>query len=583
MITQHVLPVQPTTPDAGDDAAATHHLCAGVHLDVGFRNQVLRWICVDSYHRVAPSYHFDIVPVMRHAWWALHLEGLLHLTIVTSAALPAVVAGPRVLLIAACGFVLAWQAKQGIRGLWRIAELKMAPSTAKGGRSRRRGLASLRDECEVADIRQRLRRLGAAMVVVAVTAAVLIGGSETAMRTSLGVLAAHVLAALLVGGARQYLLNRLHATGCPRPARMSRREAAVDVQQRHPCVIYRGRPVKDGEEDDSARFTLFGDESPFIGSGELIHQWNPPMAIRLLRPGIGFDDEDQGPRDYENPPFKASELVAHLKCALQRLAEDAESVRLKGRWRDRVYVSDTDMSIDRSLLREKITDERMAEIIDNPDGRRHHFLEVSAPVAGPELVATVLLRAGVNGRTLTLDFAGCALTRTPQPFQRIDGYAEHGKRAVVSSALRQLVRLPDEYLRLWRLILWPLFALAAIWARKDRTLTPVRGVLIGTRFSAREEETQEWGEAQLDKTEILKHMKVIERCLLRATKDFLKERNVDVSEFEDRELKIINSGILNMGGKNDIKNSAVGLNANVGNAAEGPPREAGQGGEGEGA
>ncbi|MGH3923482.1 MAG: hypothetical protein ACRDTT_11550, partial [Pseudonocardiaceae bacterium] len=55
------------------DTAATRYLCAGVYVDRSFRDLILRKIHNDARHRVAPSYGFDLVPVVQHVWrsWLL--------------------------------------------------------------------------------------------------------------------------------------------------------------------------------------------------------------------------------------------------------------------------------------------------------------------------------------------------------------------------------------------------------------------------------------------------------------------------------------------------------------------------------
>src|SRR5437868_9911874 len=63
--------------------AATRHLCAGVHLDPSFRDLVLRGVHNDSARMVAPSYGFDLVPVVEHAWLSWRLEILQHVYVLT--------------------------------------------------------------------------------------------------------------------------------------------------------------------------------------------------------------------------------------------------------------------------------------------------------------------------------------------------------------------------------------------------------------------------------------------------------------------------------------------------------------------
>ncbi|MGB6164341.1 MAG: hypothetical protein WCF33_16795 [Pseudonocardiaceae bacterium] len=48
----------------------------GVYLDQAFRDMVIRKVHNDPRRRVAPSYGFDLIPVVEHAWraWALEVS-----------------------------------------------------------------------------------------------------------------------------------------------------------------------------------------------------------------------------------------------------------------------------------------------------------------------------------------------------------------------------------------------------------------------------------------------------------------------------------------------------------------------------
>ncbi|UCM91266.1 hypothetical protein [Streptomyces marincola] len=259
------------------------------------------------------------------------------------------------------------------------------------------------------------------------------------------------LISLVVGAVRQIRLNRILVSEELRPRRLSKREAAVARQQEHDCVVFprRDHSADDEEDDETINLTLFGNESPFVGAGELIHQWNPPMNIQLLRDEI--EDEPLHEREYAVPPFQTHELVDHLRRAVEQLRDDEVAIRLPAHVRDRVYIAENDVSVERDLLGEKcIAPTHMQGIINGQDPKKHHFLEVSVPTIGGELVATVLLQVRVQGRTLSLSFAACALTRTPRSFQRVNEFGWHGSGAVVWSALEELVGLPKQIATFWK-------------------------------------------------------------------------------------------------------------------------------------
>jgi hypothetical protein len=265
-------------------------------------------------------------------------------------------------------------------------------------------------------------------------------------------------------------------------------------------------------------------------------------------------------REHASPPFQAHELVDHLKKAMAPAGAASDPARLRGfQVSDRLYVAETDVTAERGFLQGRCRPEEIESVIDDPHGAAQHYLEIRVTTTG-ELVTTAFLRVTIRGRSLSLDFAACALTRTPVGYQVLDGFAESGTGAVLRSALRGLRDLPDTVGGLWRLGEIPWMLARAAWARKDRTIAPRRRATIGTRLSVREEKSTLWDEAELDKITIYDEFKIIERRLLKATEDFLETKEVDTSMFKRQIFSIINTGVFNMG-KLEMSRTVVGTNA----------------------
>ena len=565
MITPQALPA---TEPTDEPTAATRHLCAGVYVDERFRDLVIDKVCTAPHRRVAPSYGFDVVPVMHHAWRAAALMTLLRMALLGAVVTPALAGAVPTTILIVC--VLAMLRLLRIAML--IREVDREASSKR--ESKRRGLGPLRDQGYLvrlflprrySALTPSYKRLRVAMLSLLVTSLTVALANPGDARAAVYLAAGMTLMCLLVGAARQLMLNQILRAQTLRPTRLSSRQRVADVQQRHVCAVYRRprhREDKGEDQDDLTAFTLFGDESPFIGAGELVYQWNPPMSIQLLRPNT----DDEAPlheREHLIPPFQTHELVDHLREAVQLLDTDSQDVRLPVQVRDRVYVAETDVAADHSLLPHALDEASLRTLINAPGSKQHHFLEFTAPTEGSEYVATVLLHVSLQGRTLSLSTAACALAHTPRSFQRSEEFGHHGALAVVWAALRELAALPLEIQESWRALRY-LFALskAAVLPR-DLTVAPIRNVLIGSRVSIREESSQDWSKIQLEKSDILGQMKTIEQRLLRATSDFLYSRDVDISEFTNRALNIINSGIFNFGDNNNFSHNAVGDAAQV--------------------
>ncbi|MFE9454577.1 hypothetical protein [Streptomyces sp. NPDC006739] len=547
-----------------EPTAATRHLCAGVYVDERFRDLVIDEVCTAPHRRVAPSYGFDIVPVMQHAWRAAALRALPRAMVLAAVAGPLLTGSVPAAVLIAGGFALLLLLRLAV--LLRSAD----DQSMTVGRSRRRALDPLRaHRFLLRFLLPRVTTPTARMVKRVTTAALWLVLTILAVgllypRQAVAALllaAALTLVYLAVGAARQLILNRILRTPVLRPSRLSGRQRAADRQQHHMCAVYRRSRHADDADDDLTRFTLFGDESPFIGAGELVYQWNPPMSIQLLR--AESDEEPLHEREHAVPPFKAHELVEYLREAVLPLNADSHDVRLPAEVRDRVYVAETDVAVDRSLLPHHFTRGQLRSIIDTPESKQHHFLEIITPADGSEFVATVLLHVSLQGRTLTLSTAACVLAHTPRSFQRAEEFGHHGAAAVIWAAFNELSALPTDIQHSWRVLRY-LYTLAkAAVLPRDLTTNPIRNILIGSRVSIREESSQTWTKVQLEKTDILGRLKTIEQRLLSAASDFLQARGVDTSGFNDRALKIINSGIFNFGDNNSFTNNAVGDAAQV--------------------
>lgn len=550
-------------PDQYSELSATRHLCAGVYLDRPFRELVIRKVHNDSRRRIAPSYGFDLVPVVRHAWHAWVLEVVLHTAVLAILTTGLVLHQALAVVIVLCATAMSLVLADAVRNLAEFVRLRALSEASRW--SERSGSRLPLTEMQDLDTRKRRLKLSFAGFVVlglvpAITARILGKSLHTAMPTAITLAAALMVSGVVVGILRQLRLNANQRAQSLRPATLSRREKVLDEQQSPRCVVYQ-RPTSKTNADP-LDLLLKSEElpSPFVGSGKLVNRWLPPMTVQLLRPDPS-NRLDLAQREHTKPPFQAHQLVDQLKTALTQLTTDRGNENLPGlQVRDRLYVAESDISKDRTLL--NANDFFVKKIIDNPLTTAHHFLETCVPIAGGELVTTVLIRVSLKGRCLSLDVATCALTRTRQEFQVIDRHGEHGRGAVARAAFRDLVKLPGNVLRVWRSVEVPVVLVGAWWATKDRTHKPRRGVEVSPRVTIRDAVADDWNEAHLDKTTIYDHMKIIEQRIIKTAMDFLRDHDVDTSAFERQAMNIINSGVLNMGGTT-IANNAVGASAKI--------------------
>ncbi|MBX9387603.1 hypothetical protein ACFPZ0_06370 [Streptomonospora nanhaiensis] len=547
-------------------SAATRHLCTGVLNDIAFRDFVIREVHNAPYQRVAPSFDYDLVPVVRFAWRAWWLEIGLLLSVPFSVLfawfvgdlLAAVIVAEALLSLCLLP-VVATVLPDALR---LRCETFIDQWSAHQHRPTRR--MSVRNH-QVRSRQSKAMVVGAAaLVITPVAVAEVVGGSPAqSAATACWTVCGLVFTSAAAGTARQMARNQAYGALSLRPAALSPRLATIDAQQRHSCVVYR-RPGDPKETEEKDPFFSPDDEddlrSPFIGSGKLVHEWIPSLTIQLLR-------EDGTPVDLDRPgpeAFSAHDLIDCVRTRISELATGPERARLRGlSVTDRLYIAETALPPDRALLRQPITPERLAEIIDTPDTDADHFLVTTVGLDGGELVTSMFLHVSIKGRTLSLEFIACALPRTREEFRRIDEHAEHGRIATVREAIVAVARLPQTLRRLPVLFTAPVVLARAAWARRDRTLRPRRRRAVGTVASVREKGAQDWDRiSQRDHAAVLGRMKIIEQWILTSVEQFLDTHDVDTSMFKKQMVKIVNSGVLNMGGQT-VFNSAVGVGAHA--------------------
>lgn len=563
----HLLGRQPAHPRG----KATRQLCAGVYFDREFRDSVIWQVLLDPAHRVAPSYGFDLVPVVGHAKRALMLEicqrlGFLLVFVGAWVTLPA-------LAITVGCFLLLWLAlRRLIRTLPTVGRLRALEAIDDFmHRARYR-----RQKRELEELRREVKLVAMAclglLVVPFLAAALQYQPVENVLRVAAMLVAALALFAFTGAASQRLGANRMWVSESLGTGRLSQRMKRIREQQASEYAIYR-RPVtktEDDEEDDiPLRLARDFDEPQdiFVGAGELVHKWLPPLTVPLL-------PEPEAPEGEKSVlDFEPDALIDALQVAIEEVGGGGEPGSLPGlSIGDRIYVEEMVLSNDSGRLRRPLDQEERRKIINTPYGPFHHFLEISSSPTG-EVVVTVFVRVTVKARTLCLDFAACALTRLPRRYEILDHFGERGWGSVVRAGLSAIVRLPDEIVAMRQLVGLPRLLLGWLLARIDWTVLPHRGSAVGTAHRVREACATPWKDAEHDRAEILGLMKIIEQRLLWATEKFLEAHGVDTSDFKKRAQTIISANVLNMGGRMDIRDSAIGPNSSRTNQQQEPDEQ----------
>lgn len=554
MATNSAAPADVKSSHVAEDRTADRRLCAGTYLDRDFRDHVLRDIYTERARRVAPSYGFDVIPVLRHAWRAWWLETCQYL--LTLLVLGIGMAFRPLELLITLDLVAIWYLLRLCRD-WAFRYVGF-------GRQQDPALDRL-DLLRDRQLRLRGKALKYCLWGSAVTLGVLViasvsgshaGRSPASLLERTGVDVAEILIELcaIVAAAvvaRFVCLERVRSAA-PLPGRLSRRMRVIDRQQRHPFTVHTGF-------------------KPFIGSGRNITSWS--FAQRLKRadtvgPGRG--------NEFDEPPFTASQLIDRLRNRIEELRDDENpQTRLPGlAVTDHVFVDGIRAAPFGSVLedepRSSDVERAIAKAIANPSDVARHYLAARVESWGGEIVTTVFVHVSLQGRTLYLEFATHALFPV-RPEYRVEQVGS-GVRAIVSKIGTGLFGLPEQLLAVWRLARAPVLLWTSLRAGTDRTLTASSRRDIGATSCVRETAMIE---AQADfraesesgyfqSQDIIQHAKIIERLLIAAVGDYLDELGVDSSEFVQRTTTILNNGVMNMGsGTVSIEQSAIGAQSSV--------------------
>lgn len=523
---------------------ATRRMCAGVYLNRHFRDLVIR-VHNDCRHRVAPSYGFDLVPVLEHArraWVLATVHQVGTLTVLVSGLLTDLTAT----VLAGCAIAAMLLLANVPRTAWKALYLK-------GNTVRQRCLGQKVTKDEAQELKEHTRRFllnigGCAVLSVAVVCTARLTKTPLLFALQEGIILFLLAAALAVaaGVGRQLAVNRLHLAAALRPERLCRRSRVVDTQQSSTLVVY------------SHNHSTEGTPSPFVGSG-FVHRW-PQWSIQLVRDEAKKADFISG----DEPRFDTAELMRFLRKKAAELSRAHEGPGLPGlHVRDRLFVAQENMLAAEHLLAAEPTSDEMDEITNDPTSQVQHYLEISVSRAG-EVVTTVFLGLALRARTLNVDIALGMLTSLPYEFLSVDAHRENGVVAVARSALRALRDLPREAGDAWRLGTVPWLVARALYARQDRAVIPRRRRGIGPRFSLRQvvELADRRRPVQFDFREIEENKDVILNTILDSILDFLKSKGMDVSALKWQVTNIINANVFSTRGVT-INNSAVGQNAQV--------------------
>jgi hypothetical protein len=344
-----------------------------------------------------------------------------------------------------------------------------------------------------------------------------------------------------------------------------------------PSQAWLSQRLEEMAHAESGNVTIYDGFTPFIGHGPIISTWS--FALPTLR----RDAEPSA--DGDNVVLlDIVELVAYVRDRLRTISLEPDE--LPGLiLTERVFVSGDGLTGHESLLPQRdqapqqhLPEDDLARLATQPHGSARHYLCAQVPSWGGEIVASTFLHFSTDGRLLYLQCDRTILGPLWQQYHDVDRITPMLTAAALGRLLaRAASGLPSAVPRA------PVRAIRDLnfhwrWERRrtiERTIAAQDlGYNYGASFSVREEGSDDNYHNYFQKTDAAKHLKLIERHVLAALLDFLDERDVDTTEFRNRQMTILNQGIIQTGGISNVGAQAVGSEATAAFTAPEPAQPA---------
>jgi hypothetical protein len=553
---------------------ATRHLSAGAYLDPEFCLTALREVYYKTKRVAAPSYGFNAITVLGHCLRArrgLVVRDVILVGLLVAASwlsLAALLIVLATLLTVHVTVVTVKVVRDALRYLREPPDARKSPEAERlriwraarekrDVRRWRRGFRRLWLENVLAQIGGRL--IGPvsgylALLAVGATLAIAVWHTSLTGRTRLGIrptLATVGLVALMFlvpAAARAWGRLQVRALApdrAPHPPMATRRLADIERQTGGNTVIYSGY-------------------QPFVGSGENLWHWN--FAQRLVRTspkGLVLPDAE---REFDEPPFTAREISAYVRDHISDLAHDPLPERRLPALTvaDRVFVAGTEVSD----LTPHTPQDQVARIIRNPTAPQRHYVACQVVSWRGELVTTVYVHFAVQGKVLYVELHITGLLPCDERYRVVDQLDGTSLGRVLRDAAEGLLSAPTVVasapVGLWRAgsdVLGLTAARSSATARLKKGFD--YGALIGLREIGEAPDIRDHMRTQ----DIIKYGRMIERRVIDAVLDFLEDKNVDVTEYRQRFVMILNAGaIAANGGTVNVGGDAIG---NVNASTEG--------------
>ncbi|MDI6104391.1 hypothetical protein QLQ12_37960 [Actinoplanes sp. NEAU-A12] len=519
------------SPPSAETTSATRYLCAGAYIDPYFRDRCLREVYYQHKRFTAPSYGFDLVTVLEHClrarnlttWRDASIVGMLAVATYLNWVSTAVLG---VALICLRVTAAAWRLARDFMGRARAGT---AVDTTK---SPARALLLLLGWAAAWIVLIILASKAAASAAAAFTG----GGSITSGAALLVAPAALVLPTIFALW-RQKRIEDFTLHGQPPPIRWNARKQTILEQQAGNTVVY-------------------SNFEPFIGAGEVVSTWGFAQRLVHKQPNdlvAGLRGTAEGEREFDHPPFTATEIVGYVRRHLRELTLDTSA-----------EVSIPDLTVDDLIFQSAREDgprttvtapDEMDDVIRNPTNPARHYLACQVVSWGGDVVTTVYVHIAVQGRSLYLEVTSTTMAPCNERYRIVDADGGTGPWAWLRAANTAVRETPRTIVRAPGRLIRSLIDMTGRGSGTGRSMS--RRKDYGARVSVRQMGTRDKLRNFTQRQDILKFRRLIESRVFAHVLDFLDEHDVDTSEVRAQRATVLNNNGIFVGHDMTVTDGSV--------------------------
>ena len=328
--------------------------------------------------------------------------------------------------------------------------------------------------------------------------------------------------------------------------------------------------IDDFEKRTSKNLVVYSGYSPFVGSGIDIGGWS--FVVDIDKGKKLLDNHRTEPLEFE-----LSEIYAKVDDEIESL--DIPNLSIC----DKVFINGKRIRKNRELLPEilghpinQVSDEFLHKIMNQHETDARFYRVIQVTDWDGDLVLTAFLRFQKSKRSLFVENNYFLLPPISDSLRSVDTIKEkygfrHTVFRILGIFLKTFTHTLGAILNLFKEIseaISDLFSGSKEYNMK-KIVKSSPDFDYGAKTSIREAVSQILYSQHFQKLDKERYFKTIEKRIFNMLTEFLDEKNIDNSEFKERETSILNNGVLVTGGNLKADNIAVGKKSSINNILKG--------------